>query len=114
MCSEQVKVLALTDHDTLAGIPEAIEAARRFGIKIIPGVEISTIFSSRFYLFSAKNHHHVQFLAIINYNGLYHSALNHPQYALLFLGSSHVISNFFCGVIRKNVGCLSVMKILFW
>ncbi|KAJ0078438.1 hypothetical protein Patl1_37008 [Pistacia atlantica] len=43
-----VKVLALTDHDTLSGIPEAIEAARRFGIKIIPGVEISTIFSPRF------------------------------------------------------------------
>ncbi|KAG6588776.1 hypothetical protein SDJN03_17341, partial [Cucurbita argyrosperma subsp. sororia] len=41
-----VKVLALTDHDTMSGIPEAIEAARRFGIKIIPGVEISTIFSS--------------------------------------------------------------------
>ncbi|CAL1389967.1 unnamed protein product [Linum trigynum] len=40
-----VKVLALTDHDTLSGIPEAIEAAARFGIKIIPGVEISTIFS---------------------------------------------------------------------
>ncbi|EEF32114.1 hypothetical protein RCOM_0265760 [Ricinus communis] len=40
-----VKVLALTDHDTMAGIPEAIEAARRFGIKIIPGVEISTIYS---------------------------------------------------------------------
>ncbi|XP_048228192.1 3',5'-nucleoside bisphosphate phosphatase [Ricinus communis] len=42
-----VKVLALTDHDTMAGIPEAIEAARRFGIKIIPGVEISTIYSPR-------------------------------------------------------------------
>ncbi|CAK9309203.1 unnamed protein product [Citrullus colocynthis] len=41
-----VKVLALTDHDTMAGIPEAIEAACRFGIKIIPGVEISTIFSN--------------------------------------------------------------------
>ncbi|GAB2267960.1 hypothetical protein Dimus_002937 [Dionaea muscipula] len=40
-----VKVLALTDHDTMAGIPEALEAARKFGIKIIPGVEISTIFS---------------------------------------------------------------------
>ncbi|KDP27373.1 hypothetical protein JCGZ_20197 [Jatropha curcas] len=40
-----VKVLALTDHDTMAGVPEAIEAARRFGIKIIPGVEISTIYS---------------------------------------------------------------------
>ncbi|XP_059445025.1 uncharacterized protein LOC132176885 [Corylus avellana] len=40
-----VKVLALTDHDTMSGIPEALEAAQRFGIKIIPGVEISTIFS---------------------------------------------------------------------
>ncbi|KAK0589946.1 hypothetical protein LWI29_020478 [Acer saccharum] len=42
-----VKVLALTDHDTMSGIPEAIETARRFGIKIIPGVEISTMFSPR-------------------------------------------------------------------
>ncbi|KAF5448512.1 hypothetical protein F2P56_029039 [Juglans regia] len=40
-----VNVLALTDHDTMSGIPEALEAARKFGIKIIPGVEISTIFS---------------------------------------------------------------------
>ncbi|KAF5731938.1 hypothetical protein HS088_TW18G00625 [Tripterygium wilfordii] len=40
-----VKVLALTDHDTMSGIPEAVEAARRFGIKIIPGIEISSIFS---------------------------------------------------------------------
>ncbi|XP_052192545.1 uncharacterized protein LOC127801429 [Diospyros lotus] len=42
-----VKVLALTDHDTMSGIPEALDAARRFGIKIIPGVEISTIYSPR-------------------------------------------------------------------
>ncbi|GMI83773.1 hypothetical protein like AT2G13840 [Hibiscus trionum] len=42
-----VKVLALTDHDTMFGITEAVETARRFGIKIIPGVEISTIFSPR-------------------------------------------------------------------
>ncbi|CAN6812639.1 unnamed protein product [Brassica oleracea] len=42
-----VKVLSLTDHDTMAGIPEAVEAGRRFGIKIIPGIEISTLFSSR-------------------------------------------------------------------
>lgn len=42
-----VKVLALTDHDTMSGVPEAVEAAHKFGIKIIPGVEISTIFSPR-------------------------------------------------------------------
>ncbi|KAL3617266.1 hypothetical protein CASFOL_038811 [Castilleja foliolosa] len=41
-----VKVMALTDHDTMSGIPEAIEAAGKFGIKIIPGVKISTIFYS--------------------------------------------------------------------
>lgn len=40
-----MKVLSLTDHDTLSGIPEALEAASRFGIKIIPGVEISTMFT---------------------------------------------------------------------
>ncbi|XP_010467209.1 PREDICTED: uncharacterized protein LOC104747293 [Camelina sativa] len=42
-----VKVLSLTDHDTMAGIPEAVEAGRRFGVKIIPGVEISTLFGLR-------------------------------------------------------------------
>lgn len=49
VCAVQVKVLALTDHDTMSGIPEAIETASRFGIKIIPGVEISTIYSPRLF-----------------------------------------------------------------
>ncbi|KAI3949065.1 hypothetical protein MKW92_022899 [Papaver armeniacum] len=42
-----VNVLALTDHDTMAGIPEASEAARKLGIRLIPGVEISTIYTPR-------------------------------------------------------------------
>ncbi|XP_020081286.1 uncharacterized protein LOC109704930 [Ananas comosus] len=42
-----VKVLALTDHDTMDGIPEAMQAALKFGMRIIPGVEISTLYSSR-------------------------------------------------------------------
>ncbi|KAF3329265.1 PHP domain-containing protein [Carex littledalei] len=45
--SKGVKVLALTDHDTMAGITEAIEAGRKLGIKIIPGVEISASFFPR-------------------------------------------------------------------
>lgn len=36
-----VRVLALTDHDTLAGIPEASTRARQLGMSLIPGVEIS-------------------------------------------------------------------------
>jgi predicted metal-dependent phosphoesterase TrpH len=34
-------VIAITDHDTTAGIQEAIAAGRDLGIKVIPGVEIS-------------------------------------------------------------------------
>ncbi|MCG7974634.1 MAG: PHP domain-containing protein [Candidatus Thiodiazotropha taylori] len=36
-----VEVLALTDHDTTAGIDEASEAAQSCGLVLIPGVEVS-------------------------------------------------------------------------
>ena len=36
-----VSVLAITDHDTVAGLPEAIAAGRRLGVSVIPGVELS-------------------------------------------------------------------------
>ena len=34
-------VIALTDHDTVLGIPEAFEAANKCGIEFIPGIEMS-------------------------------------------------------------------------
>jgi predicted metal-dependent phosphoesterase TrpH len=37
----ELRVLALTDHDTLAGLPEATETASGLGIELIPGVELS-------------------------------------------------------------------------
>ena len=36
-----VTVLALTDHDTLTGIPEARQAATECGIELVAGVEVS-------------------------------------------------------------------------
>jgi predicted metal-dependent phosphoesterase TrpH len=36
-----VRVLALTDHDTLAGVAEARAAAERLGVRLVPGVELS-------------------------------------------------------------------------
>lgn len=33
--------LAVTDHDTTAGLAEALEAGRRFGVEIVPGIELS-------------------------------------------------------------------------
>jgi predicted metal-dependent phosphoesterase TrpH len=39
----QVGVISLTDHDTLSGVQEALDAARASGgVTVIPGVEIST------------------------------------------------------------------------
>ena len=36
-------VVALTDHDTLAGLDEAREAGRRIGVRVLGGVELSAI-----------------------------------------------------------------------
>ncbi|MEI7027192.1 PHP domain-containing protein [Paenibacillus sp. y28] len=35
--------VAITDHDTVAGIEEALEEGARIGLTVVPGVEISTV-----------------------------------------------------------------------
>ncbi|KIL35228.1 metal-dependent phosphoesterase [Cohnella kolymensis] len=42
-----LSAVAITDHDTVAGIPEALEAGERYGISVVPGVEISTALDGR-------------------------------------------------------------------
>jgi predicted metal-dependent phosphoesterase TrpH len=37
-----LKVLAITDHDTIRGVREAQDLAPRYGLEVIPGCEIST------------------------------------------------------------------------
>ncbi len=39
--SEGIEVLALTDHDNIDGIEEANIAGKKYGVEIVPGVEIS-------------------------------------------------------------------------
>ena len=38
-----VELLALSDHDTISGVAEAIEAGERSGVRIVPAVEISAV-----------------------------------------------------------------------
>ncbi len=38
-----VELLALSDHDTVSGVSEAIDAGERLGVRIVPAVEISSI-----------------------------------------------------------------------
>ena len=42
-----VTVLALTDHDTAAGLPEAEQAANSLGIRLIKGIELSAIYQNQ-------------------------------------------------------------------
>ncbi len=37
-----LSIISITDHDTVSAVPEATEYAQRFGIEVIPGVEISS------------------------------------------------------------------------
>lgn len=38
---KNVRVLAITDHDNVEGIEEALEIAKELGVKLIPGIELS-------------------------------------------------------------------------
>ncbi|NEU29205.1 PHP domain-containing protein [bacterium LRH843] len=42
-----LEIVALTDHDTVDGLDEAISAGDQLGIKVIPGIEFSTIFNGK-------------------------------------------------------------------
>lgn len=42
-----LSAVALTDHDTVAGVPEAAQKARECGIEFIPGVEFSAWYIDR-------------------------------------------------------------------
>ena len=39
----RLKALALTDHDTMAGVSEALAAGEQFGVEVVAGIELSVI-----------------------------------------------------------------------
>ena len=41
-CSAGLRTIAITDHDSVAGVQEALEAAEGTGLELIPGVEINS------------------------------------------------------------------------
>jgi predicted metal-dependent phosphoesterase TrpH len=42
-----LRAISITDHDTVAAYPEALNASERLGLEVIPGVELTTLFSDR-------------------------------------------------------------------
>ncbi len=44
-----VQAVAVTDHDTIAGLGEALEAGRALGVDVLPGVEVTLRFSEELF-----------------------------------------------------------------
>ena len=42
--SKGLRAIAVTDHDTMGGLPEALKEAEALGLEVVPGVEISVDF----------------------------------------------------------------------
>ncbi|MGI5863772.1 MAG: PHP domain-containing protein [Myxococcales bacterium] len=42
-----ITVLGVTDHDTVAGLPSALEAGERAGVRVVPGIELSSFVHGR-------------------------------------------------------------------
>ncbi len=55
-----VRMLSLTDHDTLAGLEEAAQAAKQQGMTFIPGVELSTEGKKQVHILAYGVHTHMQ------------------------------------------------------
>jgi predicted metal-dependent phosphoesterase TrpH len=45
--AEGVELLALSDHDTVEGVADALEAGRAHGVKVVPATELSSIDGDR-------------------------------------------------------------------
>ncbi len=66
-----IRVLALTDHDTLSGVQEAQQAAQKVGIVFVPGIELNIAWP--------KGEFHLLGLSIDNPSPLLHSLIDFLQ-----------------------------------
>ncbi|MCH5138408.1 PHP domain-containing protein [Clostridiaceae bacterium UIB06] len=44
---EGIDIIAVTDHDTTGGIDKAIITGQNIGVKVIPGIELSTLYENK-------------------------------------------------------------------
>lgn len=58
-----ITVIALTDHDTVAGVDEAVAAGGEYGARVIPGIEISVEERGAHVLGYGIDHRHEDLLA---------------------------------------------------
>lgn len=42
-----LSAMALTDHDTVIGVKEAMEAGKKYNLEIVPGIELSSVYGTK-------------------------------------------------------------------
>ncbi len=42
-----IAAVAITDHDTMGGVDQAIKAGQKYGVEVVPGIELSTYFRDK-------------------------------------------------------------------
>ena len=66
-----IGIISLTDHDSISGVARAVQLGKQAGIKVIPGVEISTTYRNKLlhilgYFVDIENKNFLNFLESIN------------------------------------------------
>ncbi len=46
----EIDCIAITDHDTIDGIEPTIECAKKYGIEVVPGIELSTEYHGKIFI----------------------------------------------------------------
>ena len=98
-----VGLLALTDHDSVRGVPEAVAAGRRLGLPVVPGVEMSNEFPQELHILGLGGHRVGDLLnlapiaAVLVDNIFHHSLINggvpgQVGVACQALGTVHTLS----------------------
>lgn len=66
----RVEIIALTDHNTISGNKQAIKVGKIHGVKVIPGIELSTRFKGQkvhiLGYFTDDNYESTEFKSILN------------------------------------------------
>jgi hypothetical protein len=44
---QEFRAIAIADHDTMAAYPQATYAGQKYGVEVIPSIEVTTVFDSR-------------------------------------------------------------------
>ncbi len=78
--AQRVAVLAITDHDTVSGVEEALAAGEKSGVRVIPGVELSATYPRELHIVGLYvDIQHQEFAAVMEELRAYRAERNYKM-----------------------------------